>query len=66
MGWSFRVTCPDCLHEWEGIRTSCRLGRWSELDDPGIDDGFRSWFCPRCYFLLRIPRTSERNVWRKW
>ena len=30
MGWSFRVTCPDCLHGWQGIQTSYedwRLGR---------------------------------------
>jgi hypothetical protein len=48
MGWSFRVTCPDCVHGWEGIQTSYRIGYWSELSDPAIDDGFRSWFCPRC------------------
>ena len=47
MGWSFRVTCPDCRHVWEGIQTSYRFGYWSELADPAIDDGICSWFCPR-------------------
>ncbi len=66
MGWGFRVTCPDCLHEWEGTETTYRFGPWSALEHPAIDDAFRSWFCPRCYFLLRLPRTIERNVWRTW
>lgn len=66
MGWGFRVTCPDCCHEWEGIQTSYRFGPWSMLEHPTIDDGFRSWFCPRCYYLLYLPRSIERNVWRRW
>ena len=66
MGWGFRVTCPDCRHEWEGTEMRYRFGPWSTLEYPAIDEGFRSWFCPRCYFRLYIPRTIERNVWRKW
>jgi hypothetical protein len=66
MGWSFCVTCPDCRHEWRGIETSFRFGPWSTLEYLSIDEGFRSWFCPRCYYLLHLPRTIERNVWRKW
>ncbi len=66
MGWGFPVTCPDCGREWAGVETSFRFGPWSALEYPAIDDGFRSWFCPRCYFRLYIPRTIERNVWRRW
>jgi hypothetical protein len=66
MGWGFRVRCPDCSREWAGIQTSFRFGRWSSLEDPAIDDGFRSWFCPRCHFRMYTPRTIERNVWRRW
>src|SRR5262245_46819179 len=66
MGWGFRVTCPDCGHEWTGVETSFRFGPWSRLEYPAVGDGFRSWFCPRCYYRLYIPRSIERNVWRKW
>jgi hypothetical protein len=66
MGWGFRATCPDCGGEWEGVETSFRFGPWFREDYPAIDDGFRSWFCPRCYFRIYIPRTIERNVWRRW
>ena len=66
MGWGFRITCPDCGHEWEGVETSFRFGPWFREDYPEINDGFRSWFCPRCYFRIYVPRTIERNVWRRW
>jgi hypothetical protein len=66
MGWIFRANCPDCRHEWEGACTSYCVGRWSEQAESSIDDSFRSWFCPRCFFLLHIPRAIERNVWQKW
>lgn len=66
MGWGFRVEFPDCGREWEGVETSFRFGRWSSLEYPAIDDGFRSWFCPRYYFRIYVPRTIKRNVWRRW
>jgi hypothetical protein len=66
LGWGFRATCPDCGREWEGVETSFRFGPWSRLESPGIHDGFYSWFCPRCYFRIYIPRTIERTVWRRW
>ena len=66
MGWGFRVTCPDCRRDWEGTETRYRFGPWSRLEYPAVADGFRSWFCPRCYVRLDLPRTIERNVWRRW
>ena len=66
MGWGFRVSCPDCHHEWEGIETSFCFGSWSTFEHPNIHDGFRAWFCPRRYFRLYIPHTFQRNVWRRW
>jgi hypothetical protein len=66
MGWGFRVTCPDCGREWEGVQTSYRFGPWSSLEHAAIGDDFRSWFCPRCFFRVHIPRAIERNVWRRW
>jgi hypothetical protein len=66
MGWGFRVSCSDCNHEWEGIETSFRFGSWSTFEHPNIHDGFRAWFCPRCYFRLYVPPSIERIVWRRW
>jgi DNA-directed RNA polymerase subunit RPC12/RpoP len=66
MGLGFDVTCPDCGREWNGAETYFRFGPWSLLEYPAIDDGFRSWFCPRCNFRIYIPRTIERSVWHRW
>lgn len=66
MGWGFRVTCPDCGHEWSGVETSYRFGPSTSSEEAAAGGGFRSWFCPRCYYRVYIPRRIERNVWRKW
>ena len=66
MGLYCPVSCPDCDREWNGLETSFRFGPWSLLEYPAIDDGFRSWFCPRCNFRIYFPRTIERSVWRRW
>ncbi len=66
MGWGFRVTCPDCHHEWEGIEISARLGPWligkASISQPPS----REWFCPRCYLRLYLPREIDRSAWRRW
>ena len=66
MGWGFRVTCPDCRHEWEGVETHCLLGPSSLLRGPDPAGAVRSWFCPRCYFRLVIPRVIGREAWATW
>ena len=66
MGWSFRVRCPDCGREWQGVQTSYRFGPRSSPEYPAIGDDYRSWFCPRCYFRVHLPRAIERKVWRRW
>lgn len=66
MGWGFRVTCPDCGHGWEGVETRRFLGPGSMLKRPDAAEVLRSWFCPRCYFRLILPRTIERDLWRKY
>jgi hypothetical protein len=65
MGWGFRVTCPDCGREWADVQTSYRIGPWSETENSATA-GSRSWFCPRCYFRLYLPRAIEQDVWRNW
>ena len=66
MGWCFEAMCPDCGHAWEGVQTSYRLGSRPVLERPSIGEEFQSRFCPRCYYRLYIPRSIERNVWRRW
>src|SRR2546423_616514 len=66
MGWGFRVTCPDCRYEWEGIETMYLLGPWSMVRDPAITHVLRAWFCPRCYSHLYVPRCLERDIWKGW
>ncbi len=62
MGRGFRVSCPDCRHEWEGIETSFRFGSWSTFEHPNIHDGFRAWFCPRCYWIPQRTIRSSRGI----
>jgi hypothetical protein len=66
MGAGFHVSCPACHHKWGGVELSFQFGPRSLLESSDIDDLFRSWFCPRCYFRLYIPGTIERNMWRTW
>jgi hypothetical protein len=62
MAWGFRVTCSDCLHQWEGISMSLWFGPHVVLEA----DEMQSLFCPRCYQRLCFPRTLERRTWQRW
>jgi len=66
MGWGYRKRCPACRHEWEGISTSARLGRWYKQVFPDFRDAFRLWNCPRCARTLTIPRSIDLDLWREW
>ena len=62
MAWGFRIACPDCRHEWEGIEVAFLMGPLS-TSEPG---NTQSRFCPRCYYRLLLPRTIDRASWRRW
>jgi hypothetical protein len=66
MGWSFRATCRDCLHTWEGIETFASIGPYDGTHFDEDCSGYQSWACRRCCLLLTIPARIDRNSWRNW
>lgn len=62
VAWGFRITCPDCRCEWEGIEVTFRIGPWPVLEPSNT----QSRFCPRCYYRLFLPRVIDRAAWRLW
>jgi hypothetical protein len=62
MSYSFRGSCHDCGHVWDGL---CRVYECGQVDfqEPA---SYRCYFCPRCIVHLYVPRLLNRNSFLRW
>lgn len=62
MSFSFRGSCLECGHQWDGL---CRVYECGQVDfdEPAT---YRCYFCPRCFVHLYVPRQLNRSSWLRW
>jgi hypothetical protein len=58
----YRGYCPECGHEWDGLRRSVVCGH-IDFQKP---ETYRSYSCPRCVVDLYVPRRLTRSAWVRW
>lgn len=57
-----RGHCLDCGHDWDGLQWRIACGP-VDIRKP---ESSRSYFCPRCFIDLCVPRWLTRSSWLRW
>jgi len=57
-----RGHCLDCGHDWDGLQWWIACGPVDILKP----ESYRSYFCPRCFVDLCVPRRVTRSAWLRW
>jgi uncharacterized protein (UPF0212 family) len=62
MLFRFQGRCPECGHEWDGLRRRIACGR-IDFHEP---DAYWCYSCSRCVVELYVPRELSRSAWLRW
>jgi hypothetical protein len=57
-----RGHCLDCGHDWDGLQWWIACGP-VDIQEP---ESYRSYYCPRCFIDLCVPRRLTRSSWLRW